>query len=406
MSEKVKIPAIRFKGFNEDWEESKWSDTVDISTNMVDPKTRLYDELPHVAPGNIESFTGAIYDNVKLVKDENLISGKFHFKAGDVIYGKINPQLGKYFYAEFEGLTSADAYVLNAKNGLSQKFLFSLLQTDDFYKYSVSVSKRSGMPKINREELNAYNFLAPKIEEQERIGEHFLKVDNFITLQQRKYEKLKNIKKAMLDKMFPKNGSNVPEIRFAGFTDDWEERKLGDIVTAVNRTNPESTAPVMMISAASGFIYQSEKYSSDNAGKSLIKYILLREGELAYNHGASKSRQYGSCFDLKVYEARVPYVYHCFEVGNNNPDFIARELNDSRIDNQLRRLVSSGARMDGLLNISFDAYMTVTIPVPKIEEQYKISVFLIELDNLITLQQRKLEKLKNIKKACLEKMFV
>ena len=110
-------PKLRFEGFTDAWEQRKWSDTVDISTDMVDPKTGLYDNLPHVAPGNIESFTGRLYDNVKLVKDENLISGKFRFNAGDIIYGKINPQLGKYVFAAFSGLTSADAYVLNAKNG-------------------------------------------------------------------------------------------------------------------------------------------------------------------------------------------------------------------------------------------------------------------------------------------------
>ncbi|PKO08103.1 MAG: restriction endonuclease subunit S [Chloroflexi bacterium HGW-Chloroflexi-2] len=199
--------------------------------------------------------------------------------------------------------------------------------------------------------------------------------------------------------------AKVPAIRFKGFTDAWEQRELGSLVTAISRTDSESTAPVMMISAASGFINQSEKYSSDNAGQSLTKYILLRKGELAYNHGASKYRQYGACFDLKVDEARIPFVYHCFDVGHNNPDFIARELNDPRIDKQLKRLVSSGARMDGLLNISFEAYKTVTIAVPQNEEQDRISAFLLELDNLINLHQSKVMKLKNVKKAMLEKMF-
>lgn len=197
----------------------------------------------------------------------------------------------------------------------------------------------------------------------------------------------------------------VPQIRFAGFMGEWEERKLGSLVTAITRTDSESTAPVMMISAASGFINQSEKYSSNNAGQSLAKYILLRKGELAYNHGASKQRQYGSCFDLKVDEARIPFVYHCFEVGQNNPDFIARELNEPRMDKQLRRLVSSGARMDGLLNISFEAYKTVIITVPQIKEQDKISGLLLELDNLISLQQRQVDKLASVKKTMLAKMF-
>ena len=161
MQEKANKPALRFKGFDEDWEQRKWKDTVNISTDMVNPICGKYDELPHVAPGNIESFTGQLLNNVKMVKEENLISGKFYFHPGDIIYGKINPQLGKYVYVEFEGLTSADAYVLHAKNGLSQTFLFSLLQTEDFFKYSVSVSMRSGMPKINRDELNVFCFKAP-----------------------------------------------------------------------------------------------------------------------------------------------------------------------------------------------------------------------------------------------------
>ncbi len=196
------VPEIRFKGFSGDWKRQKWLDTVDISTEMVDPKTGKYDELPHVAPGNIESFTGQLYDNIKLVKDENLISGKFHFYDSDIIYGKINPQLGKYVFARFEGLTSADAYVLNAKNGIVQEYLYTILQIKDFFDYSVAVSKRSGMPKINRDELNAYSFLAPFEEEQKQIGNMFLTLDKLITLHRCKLEKLKNIKKACIEKMF------------------------------------------------------------------------------------------------------------------------------------------------------------------------------------------------------------
>lgn len=179
----MKVILLR-KSFTLVWEQCKWLDTVDISTEMVNPTSGEYDNMPHIAPGNIESFTGRILDNVKLVKDEQLISGKFRFRPDDVVYGKINPQLGKYFYASVDGLTSADAYVFNGKNGVTQKFLFALLQTEDFFKYSVSVSKRSGMPKINRDELNAYNFFAPSEKEQNKIGKILLDIDNIITLHQ------------------------------------------------------------------------------------------------------------------------------------------------------------------------------------------------------------------------------
>lgn len=191
------VPEIRFPGFTGAWEQRKWSETVGISKDMVDPKTGEFDDLPHVAPGNIESFTGRLYDNVKTVKEENLISGKFRFHAGDIIYGKINPQLGKYIFAEFEGLTSADAYILNAKNDVSQEYLFAILQTRDFFDYSVSVSKRSGMPKINRDELNAYIFFAPSEAEQRKIGVYLLHLDHLITLHQREIKEYTKLKKVM-----------------------------------------------------------------------------------------------------------------------------------------------------------------------------------------------------------------
>ena len=196
-----------------------------------------------------------------------------------------------------------------------------------------------------------------------------------------------------------------PEIRFAGFTGAWEQRSLGEICVPVQRNDPYSHAPVMMITASSGFIYQSVRYSFDNSGQSLQKYTLLKKGELAYNHGASKLRPFGSCFALNVKEARIPFVYHSFAVNDDDPEFVSLELNGTNVEKQLRKLVSSGARMDGLLNISFDDYGTVTLPLPSIDEQKKISSFFLKLDSLLTLHQRKYEKLLNIKKSMLEKMF-
>lgn len=199
----AKVPELRFAGFADAWEQCKWIDTVDMSTNMVDPKTGKYDKLLHIGPGNIESFTGRILDNVNTVKDDNLISGKFHFNPNDIIYGKINPQLAKYTHVNFEGLASADAYVLNSKNEITQDFLYVELQTSEFYKYSVSVSMRTGMPKINRDELNQFSYLAPKnIEEQQKIGVFFKQLDSTITLHQRKLDLLKEQKKGFLQKMF------------------------------------------------------------------------------------------------------------------------------------------------------------------------------------------------------------
>ena len=151
----------------------------------------------------------------------------------------------------------------------------------------------------------------------------------------------------------------------------------------------------MMITANNGFIEQSERYAFNNAGESLKKYILLKKGELAYNHGASKLRPYGSCFALTTAEnARIPFVYHCFSAENQNAEFMSIELNGAEIENQLRKIVSSGARMDGLLNISFDEYTSVSVILPGTEEQDRIADFFRHLDNLITLHQRECKYIK------------
>ena len=162
-----------------------------------------------------------------------------------------------------------------------------------------------------------------------------------------------------------KETKNVPQLRFSGFDDDWEEKKLGEIVTEVKRkADSNSTAPVMMISATQGFINQSEKYSADNAGSSLKNYTLLKKGELSYNHGYSKTRNFGSCFTLEIDEARIPFVYHSFSLDSDDSSFFGKYLNSGLFDKELKKRVASTARMDGLLNISFDEYVSLRDTVP------------------------------------------
>ena len=162
----------------------------------------------------------------------------------------------------------------------------------------------------------------------------------------------------------------------------------------------------MMLSAGNGFIMQSEKYSRDNAGQSLKKYILLKKGELAYNHGASKAKQYGCCYELTENEARIPYVYHCFKIsGTEHTPYVATALNNPKIDRQLKRLVSSSVRMDGLLNISFDDYMSVILHLPSLKEQTHIADFLKKLDERITSQEKLVASLKKYKRGLNKLVF-
>ena len=203
---------------------------------------------------------------------------------------------------------------------------------------------------------------------------------------------------------------NEPKLRFKADDGsqfpDWEEKKLGDITEKVVRKDANSNADVRMISQGNGFILQSNKYSRENAGQSLKKYTLLKRDEFAYNHGASKVKPYGVCYRLcESDEARVPYVYHTFKLIDGDSVFWNYSLNTSCMDRQLKKMVSSGARMDGLLNIGYDAYMSVNIHVPSLPEQQKIAEFLSTIDTVIKKQKETVSVWEERKKGVMQKLF-
>ena len=411
MTKKVSTPALRFKGFTYTWEQRKLGEVGETYTGLSG-KTK--DDFGHgngkfVTYMNVFTNTVGLSDMTEAVEIDDS-QNKVRF--GDVLFTTSSET------PEEVGMSSV--WLGSSENIYLNSFCFGYRPTINFDLYYLAYMLRSSSMRkkitflaqgisrynISKNKMMDIEIPIPPIEEQKQIGSYFRNLDRLITLHQRKYDKLTNMKKLMLEKMFPKNGANVPEIRFKGFTDAWEQRKLGEVVQEVTRNDATSDAPIMMITANNGFIEQSERYAFNNAGESLKKYILLEKGELAYNHGASKLRPYGSCFTLTTSEnARIPFVYHCFSADEQNSEFLSIELNGADVENQLRRIVSSGARMDGLLNISFQEYLSVSVLLPTIEEQNKIADFFKNLDRLITLHQRELEKLKNLKKACLEKMF-
>ena len=409
---KTEMPSIRFYGFDNDWEQRKLGDdlvSIHTGTNLLGSITNT--GMPLIKMGNIQR---GYFDTSKV---EFLAENEQPDKADIANYGDFFFNTRNTLELVGKGATwmkNSGEYAFNSNiarfelRNLDTIFFNYLYNTDYMTKQiHVRAMGTTSVAAIYPRTLDSVEYLAPCMKEQQKIGAYFKQLDNLITLHQRKFEKLTNVKKSMLEKMFPQNGSSYPEIRFKGFTDPWEQRKLGDVVKEITRNDPESEAPIMMITANNGFIEQSERYAFNNAGESLKKYILLKKGELAYNHGASKLRPYGSCFTLTTAEnARIPFVYHCFSAENQNAEFMSIELNGAEIENQLRKIVSSGARMDGLLNISFDEYTSVSVLLPGTEEQDRIADFFRHLDNLITLHQRELEKLQSIKKALLEKMFV
>ena len=390
MTKKSDAPAIRFKGFSDAWEQRKVGDLL-IERNQQAPMSDEYPLMAFIANEGVAP-KGERYDRSALVTDT---VNKLYKKTekGDFIYSSNNLETGSIGLNKYGKACISPVYSIFEPTGIADSdFLGRRLVRKDFI--NAMVKWRQGVIygqwRIHESDFLKIEITVPSVEEQRKIGTYLDQLDHLITLHQRKFEKLTNVKKSMLEKMFPQNGSSYPEIRFKGFTDPWEQRKLGDVVKEITRNDPESEAPIMMITANNGFIEQSERYAFNNAGESLKKYILLKKGELAYNHGASKLRPYGSCFALTTAEnARIPFVYHCFSAENQNAEFMSIELNGAEIENQLRKIVSSGARMDGLLNISFDEYTSVSVLLPGTEEQDRIADFFRHLDNLITLHQRK-----------------
>lgn len=333
---------------------------------MVDPRSGNYDNLPHVGPGNMESFTGRLYDNVNTVKDDALISGKFHFNPGDIIYGKINPQLGKYTYAQFEGLASADAYVLNGKNGLTQEFLFGILQTKAFFDYSVSVSMRSGMPKINRDELNAFEFLAPNESEQRAIGDILLKLDDLITLHQRECGKP------------PFNQSPA-----------WEQRKLGELIQlggsggTPSANNPDyygGDIPFLSIADING-------RDITNTAKTLTDEGLQNSAAWIVPSGAVSLAMYASVGKVGIIRQDTATSQAFYNMVFDNEalrDFVFTRLEKAETDSEWEPYISTGTQR----NLNADKVKSFSLDVPSNEEASEISAYFANLDTLITLHQR------------------
>ena len=291
------------------------------------------------------------------------------------------------------------------------EFTNALLNTSRFEE-EIAMNMGATINQITGYMFSKMEFKVPYLDEQKKIGEYFEKLDHLITLHQRKYDKLQVLKKAMLEKMFPKNGSSVPEIRFKGFTDAWEQRKLGEVVERITRKNEnlESTLP-LTISAQYGLINQNEFFDKRIASKDVSGYYLVRNGEFAYNKSTSSDAPWGAIKRLDSYESGVLstlyIVFKILDERKTSSDYIVTYYNTDLWHKGIQAIAAEGARNHGLLNVAPADFFETNLTMPKdYAEQQQIGSFFQQLDHLITLHQRELEKLQNIKKSMLEKMFV
>ena len=407
MTKKSDAPAIRFKGFSDAWEQRKLGEigSVSMCRRIFKEQTSETGDIPFYKIGTFGADPDAFISR-ELFEE---YKSKYPYpQKGDILISA-SGSIGRTveFAGNNEYFQDSNIVWLNHDERLSNPFL----------KCFYSVVKWAGIEGSTIKRLYNDNILntvicMPSVPEQKRIGLFFENLDNLITLHQRKFEKLTNVKKSMLEKMFPQNGSSYPEIRFKGFTDPWEQRKLGELVDRVVRKNinNESTLP-LTISAQYGLVDQITYFNNRVASRDVSNYYLVLNGEFAYNKSTSDGYPFGAVKRLDLYEKGVlSTLYIVFAPKKEqqiDSDYLTVFFDTDRWHKGVAERAAEGARNHGLLNISAEDFFDIDLSVPKdIVEQKQIGAFIRQLDNLITLHQRELEKLQNIKKSMLEKMFV
>ena len=382
-------PRIRFKGFTDDWEQRKLGEVIKVCNGR---------DYKHLDVGKIPVYgTGGYMLSV---------SEALSYKDDSIGIGR-KGTIDRPYILKAPFWTVDTLFYCIPKQNNDLKFIFSIFQNVDWK----SMDESTGVPSLSKAAINKVNILTPNILEQVKIGTYFSALDHLITLHQRKCDETKKLKKYMLQKMFPKNGEKNPEIRFAGFTNDWEQRKLGEVCERINRKNKENESDLpLTISSQHGLIDQRDFFNKVVAAKDMSEYYLLQKGEFAYNKSYSNGYDYGSIKRLNSYEKGcLSTLYICFKLISDkvNSDYLECYFDTLGWYHNVSQICAEGARNHGLLNVDVKAFFTeVTVKFPvDVKEQQQISAILHYLDHLITLHQRKCDNLKLVKKFMLQNMF-
>ena len=359
------------------------------------------DTIPYITEGKVEEFTSQLLMNGDVV---------FADAAEDESVGKAIEINGLEEQCLVSGLHTI---VGRPTIKFAERFLGYYINSNSYHNQLLPLMQGTKVSSISKTTLQKTMIIYPKVNsEQLKIGSFFYCLESIITLHQRKYDALKSMKKTLLSKMFPKNGEDVPEIRFKGFTDAWEQRKLGDLCERVVRKNKnfESDLP-LTIASQYGLIDQRNFFGKVVAAKDMSNYYLLKKGEFAYNKSYSKGFDFGSIKRLNNYEQGcLSTLYICFKISSNRveSDYLEVYFDTLNWYKDVMSICAEGARNHGLLNVDTKAFFEeVNVDTPQgILEQKNIALFLEKVDQLITLHQRKLDELKNMKKTLLQQMFV
>ncbi|AWG43495.1 TPA: restriction endonuclease subunit S [Listeria monocytogenes] len=381
------------------WEQRKF---IEIINRLS--KTSNSSILPKV------EYEDIIAEEGRLNKD---ISNKFDSRKGilfqpkNILYGKLRPYLKNWLYPDFKGVAVGDFWVFEAIEA-TPRFIYNLIQSDSYQKVANDTAGTK-MPRSDWTKVSNSSFFIPKeSSEQKRIGTFFKQLDDTIALHQRKLDTLKQMKKGLLQQMFPKSEEDVPKIRFADFDEEWYQRKLGEISDKVIEKNKESTYfETLTNSAEYGIISQREFFNKDISNeKNLNGYYIVRENDFVYNPRISNYAPVGPIKRNKL--GRIGIVsplYYVFRTFDTNQSFLEYYFDGTVWHNFMLLNGDSGARADRFA-IKDSVLKEMPIPYSTLYEQEKISFFLDEITIIINLHQNKLKKLSSLKKAYLQNMFI
>lgn len=408
MSDKItKSPQIRFAGFADSWEQRKFSELFEERRDKT--KVENEDTL-------LSCAINGMFLNTELFghfRGSSTI-GYLKVKKNDLILSAQNLHLGNAnVNLRFEHGIISPAYKVYELIDSEPNFIQAWVKRDETKNFFLAATTEGASQcRKNIEWVRLYKqtMFVPVYKEQEAIGTFFLLLDNLITLHQRKLELLKDTKKSLLQKMFPKDGANVPEIRFAGFTDAWEQRQLKEYLTTSKVKNKDERfgkEEVLSVSGDFGIVNQIEFHGRSFAGVSVAPYGVVETGDVVYTKSPLKSNPFGIIKTNKGQAGIVSTLYAVYKPNDNvDSKFVERYFeNDQRLNRYLKPLVNKGAKND--MKVSDDNALIGTVVFPvEVDEQRTISSFFDQLDNLITLHQRELNSLENLKKSLLQQMFI
>ncbi|MFM2785381.1 restriction endonuclease subunit S [Lactococcus lactis] len=404
-----KSPQLRFEGFTDDWEQRKLGDVISISSEKNGNQFSRADVLSVSREAGVvnqieyqgRSFAGASIANYRVVHKGDLIYTKSPLKGA--------PN-GIFKTSEAEGIVSP-LYAVYQSREANAAFVGWLLSNDNFathYLYPLVNKGSKNTLLVSDADAISGHLSFPNIEEQAKIVSFFTQLDNLIALHQRKLDLLKEQKKGYLQKMFPKNGAKVPELRFAGFADDWEERKLGDISYKVKEKNKTGEfTETLTNSAEYGIINQRDFFDKDiSNAKNLTGYYVVKNDDFVYNPRISNFAPVGPIKRNKLGRTGVMSpLYYVFRTHDIDKNYFEKYFDTVYWHRFMELNGDSGARADRFA-IKDSVFVEMPIPYPTMDEQQKIGSFFKQLDDTIALHQRKLDLLKEQKKGFLQKMFV